>query len=1302
MAHPPPSVRSLLGPAPAPAVGETRPNDHLFPLEDEAIASGPAVEPEEQKPSWYQGLAAPLNFWDEDQLKRSWANPVRAADKIGLTALGAVGFLDDGADRDPNLISSSDAFGILMGTPRPSDIADSLTQSLKAQVARTTPDPHTTGIAARTLSGLADMGVEALVGSKAAGADGAMALLMGVTGNESYRGLREQGVDDDTATNIAGVDAFMAGAGFHVPMSLPAKYLAQMTATKAVMTQLGTAAAANVTLGGMSRWFTSAALEKAGFHDLAEQSKVFDGESIFADATVGGLIFGGHSAIASAEPLSILRAINEARAAGALDPSLVDAARVVQNSREFAIDRAPGVATTTRAANTHAAAMESAIESISRNEPVNLGSLADGSEFANVPRARQPDLDSAEIIRQEFAESGLIDESMKLDEMTEMLERRMRGEPEPPAQPEESAITPSPKAPETAGTAIPRTDLPLTRPQHDIEDRFAESLASDYEGAKESYTALPDTKGGKILSVDTARELSPDYLEDRTQSQAVHEPASWLIKKLYAEKLAQAPGPGEEPMVLFTGGGTGAGKSTALAKALGPIAERAQIIYDTNMNGVGSSIKKIDQALEAGKKVHLVYTYRDPIDALINGALKRARRQEHEFGSGRTVPIEAHVETHVGSNEAIRKIAEHYKGDKRVSLDVIDNSHGTDGAVGISLENLPRLDYNSLREEAIKTVKAEFRAGRISQAVRDGFLGAEEHAADRGPAKPAGASGAAKPDRSGASGEPQPERPERGYDRVETVRTPTGRKVEVQGRIAELADLITSDHPDFPKEIQPRDRAGRASSASQIAHIAQHLEPALLGESPEADRGAPIVRSNGKRSTEIPDDLEERGRPLESTMDAERALSAGERVFVMHEQDEEPIEVHSVEDLKGYSADTMLALPRGEQRVVESGNGRVLALKAIYEGRYANSAEKAAAYREHLESLGHDLTGFKEPVLVRERLSDMTPEERRAFSVEANQSSTAELSPVERAQADAKNIDAGMMAKLAGGDLTTAANASFVRDFAATLPESERGAIVDSHNILSQAGVRRLQAAILAKAYGGSERSNVTLGRILEGTDETMKSALGALQDAAPAFARLRQMVDDGVLGKEYDIAPAIIAAVEDAVKIKGSGKSLEEHLATQDMFSPKATAIKALFDEKGKRLAGREQVATALQRYADGAMAQRLNQASLFADEPASPADLMKKAAEPKQTTDMFGARRGPTTPRESVAAKPEPMEGLQRGTEAVLAAKPNLEILDDAGDSVRARTADTAATEAAEAMNSKATAAIDAATDCFARLSL
>lgn len=254
----------------------------------------------------------------------------------------------------------------------------------------------------------------------------------------------------------------------------------------------------------------------------------------------------------------------------------------------------------------------------------------------------------------------------------------------------------------------------LQAPDQEIERRFTEQL-SNVDQAIADYSKLKDSEGGRVLNTDTARELSADYMKDRTKSAAVHEPASALVKEMFKRKLAEAK-PGDT--VTFSAGGTGSGKTSGLNKH----GLNTGLVYDTNMNKFAGADAKVQQALAAKQKVSIAYTSRDPVDALVNGALDRAMRQEAKFGSGRTVPMHEHEGTHSGSRAVIAQLVEKYKNDPRVTFKIIDNSHGKDNAKVVkSLADLPKYDYNSIGGKLDEALENEHSAGRISDAVYNGF-----------------------------------------------------------------------------------------------------------------------------------------------------------------------------------------------------------------------------------------------------------------------------------------------------------------------------------------------------------------------------------------------------------------------------------------------------------------------------------------------------------------------------------------------------------------------------------------------------
>jgi hypothetical protein len=488
--------------------------------------------------------------------------------------------------------------------------------------------------------------------------------------------------------------------------------------------RLTSGAIGNLVLGAADTAAQRALLEGSGYHELAAQYHPLDVQSRAVDLLTG-LAFGAVAHVA-------------------MRPSDRAAVASAANAKHFQVDTAPGMPANLAASVSHQDAMHAVTEQLLRGEPAVAPEPHQGALFE--PR---PDQGPRPIP----SELTAVDEAL-------------------PAERAPGAISPA---------EIPRA-ANLTPEQRSVETAIAEKIARDPAAAEAEYAKLEDAQGGKLLSADTARELSDHYLKKRSLSEAVHEPVSWLIKRMYARMLGEAPGPGQDPLVLFTGGGTGAGKTSAVRNALQEISKRAQIIYDTNLGDLSSAIRKVNQALDAGKRVHIVYVYREPVDALVEGALARAMRQEKKHGSGRTVPMEAHAETHASSNATIRKLAEHYANDPRVEIGAIDNSHGKDNARPILLSDLATVDYNSIRERGYKALEQEYAAGRISEPVYRGFAGSKSDASA------AEAPGVA----SGAGGQPKPQRQEQ---RPNAVAAPSAERsgalfaVDSARKAAESLDL---------------------------------------------------------------------------------------------------------------------------------------------------------------------------------------------------------------------------------------------------------------------------------------------------------------------------------------------------------------------------------------------------------------------------------------------------------------------------------------------------------------------------------
>lgn len=266
----------------------------------------------------------------------------------------------------------------------------------------------------------------------------------------------------------------------------------------------------------------------------------------------------------------------------------------------------------------------------------------------------------------------------------------------------------------------------------DIETKSFKRIEESPDKVIEDYFNIPEVKinEGKLVSVDEARELFPDYRKDRTKSNAVQEPASLISKRIYNRLLKTQKGKGSNN-VLFTSGGTGVGKTSGIKNVenLQKVSKESNIILDTNLAKPESAKRKIKQALDEGFSVDIVHVVRDPIDALEKGALPRATR------TGRTVPLAVHLETHNGSNKTIKELKEFYKDNPKVNISIVDNTRGKGNSILVPknkevdfLDNFiyNKDELNKLKSKGNDKVKEQFKEGVISKKVREGTIGIEE------------------------------------------------------------------------------------------------------------------------------------------------------------------------------------------------------------------------------------------------------------------------------------------------------------------------------------------------------------------------------------------------------------------------------------------------------------------------------------------------------------------------------------------------------------------------------------------------
>jgi hypothetical protein len=210
----------------------------------------------------------------------------------------------------------------------------------------------------------------------------------------------------------------------------------------------------------------------------------------------------------------------------------------------------------------------------------------------------------------------------------------------------------------------------------------------------------------------------------------------------------------------------------------------------------------------------------------------------------------------------------------------------------------------------------------------------------------------------------------------------------------------------------------------------------------------------------------------------------------------------------------------GADNVIDSGNGRVMALRRAYEAY----PDKANEYRSALEKAGFDTTGMERPVLIARRTTPLTMEARAQFNAESNARNSAAMSAPEIAKMDAEAMSDDVLALAADAPITAAANRAFVRAFLSNIPTSEHGALIDADGNLSSMGALRVQNAVTAAAYADADPS--IMRRFTEATDDNSRTILAAMGDVAGGWARMRREIARGNIDPAFDPTPSITEAV--------------------------------------------------------------------------------------------------------------------------------------------------------------------------------
>ncbi len=420
-------------------------------------------------------------------------------------------------------------------------------------------------------------------------------------------------------------------------------------------------------------------------------------------------------------------------------------------------------------------------------------------------------------------------------------------------------------------------------------------------------------------------------------------------------------------------------------------------------------------------------------------------------------------------------------------------------------------------------------------------------------------------------------------------------------RITERAQELTPENgygPAFDQE-----RAELASQAQELA-----AERAGIAQSwPKAKRGAPTsfsteagARLDGEYALMDASDLVTshdenlRSNPLypAELQPRDRSRQASELQVSGIVQKLDPARL-------GVSADAATGAPIvGVDGLVESGNARTIALKRVYQANGQKATDYKQFLRDNAAQFGitpESVDSMQKPVLVRVR---NTPVNRAEFARQANASTVQRMSASEQALSDAKRL--GSIEGLNPDDNGEFKNSyDFIRQFMGMLPVTEQSDMLETDGQLSTFGYRRIQNAVLAKAFGDSS----TLRRMTESMDDNLRNITKALTRVAPMIAAARDRMQAGTM-YDADIAPDLVQAVEGLSAIKDKGWSVADELGQNDLTGPKYSPEAAqLLTFLSDNIRSPRRIAEFMQRYYEALeRSGDPSQGSMFGDEGPAP----------------------------------------------------------------------------------------------------
>lgn len=268
----------------------------------------------------------------------------------------------------------------------------------------------------------------------------------------------------------------------------------------------------------------------------------------------------------------------------------------------------------------------------------------------------------------------------------------------------------------------------------------------------------------------------------------------------------------------------------------------------------------------------------------------------------------------------------------------------------------------------------------------------------------------------------------------------------------------------------------------------------------------------------------------------------------------------------------------GLDYMVESGNGRAIAITKAYEN---NTADAYKLYlQENASQFGLQaatIAGMGQPVLVRVRITEL---DRLKFARDSNVSDLQSMSSTEQAIADAETINSSMLSLFnpsENGDLFGRENRPFIDAFVNEMGLESSASLFDGDGQPNHQLQERVKGAIFVKAYKNKKLAALAV----ESADPEVVNILNALGSAAGDFVEMQALNSEvhnqvctnlsNELG-EYNQTPskertglaqealnALVKATELVRESKRSNQPIEALISQSDLFNEGDPASEAL-----------------------------------------------------------------------------------------------------------------------------------------------